>query len=192
MGDEPDRSGEILADANLAEAVEAARQGDARGWEALFERFHRDVHAYARARLGDWADAEDVTQETFVAAVTSIRSLRDPRRPVVQAWFLHICKHKVIDHVRRRKRAERPVALAVPPPADPAQIAETTLRAEEMRRAMEELSEDQRDVLIRRFVLDQPLDEVAEGTGRTVGAVKSLQHRALAALERRLSAKGMT
>jgi RNA polymerase sigma-70 factor (ECF subfamily) len=127
-----------------------------------------------------------------VAAVKSIRNLRDPRRPVVQAWFLHICKHKVIDHLWHRQRAERPVALDAPPPPDPAQIAETRLRAEAMRRAMEELTEDQRDVLIRRFVLDQALDEVAEGTGRTVGAVKSLQHRALAALQRRLTARGTT
>ena len=75
----------------------------------LFERFHADVHAYALARLGDWAGAEDVTQETFVAAVGSIRNLRDGREPVVQAWLLHICRHKVVDHVRRTVRQRRPL-----------------------------------------------------------------------------------
>jgi RNA polymerase sigma-70 factor (ECF subfamily) len=50
------------------------------------------------------------------------------------------------------------------------------------------LKEDQRDVLVRRFVLDQSLEEVAAGTGRSVGAVKSMQHRGLAALRRILPA----
>ena len=54
MFDETDRGGESLADPNrLAQAVEAAQRGEARGWSALFERFYPDVHAYALARLGD-------------------------------------------------------------------------------------------------------------------------------------------
>ena len=173
----------------LAQAVEAARRGDAHGWNVLFERFHSDVHAYALARLGDWADAEDVTQETFVAAVGSIRKLRDGREPVVQAWLLHICRHKVVDHVRRRARHQRSLDLAVPPAADPADVVATGLRAAEMRLAMSELTDDQRDILVRRFVLDHTLEEVAAGTDRSVGAVKSLQHRALAALRRILEAR---
>ena len=57
-------------DQPLTEAVEAAQRGEAHGWNALFERFYPDVHAYALARLGDLAAAENVTQEIFVAAVT--------------------------------------------------------------------------------------------------------------------------
>ena len=188
--DEHGEAGEIPSEPDrLAQAVEAARRGEAQGWNALFERFHSDVHAYALARLGDWSGAEDVTQETFVAAVTSIRNLRDDREPVVQAWFLHICRHKVVDHLRRAGRRERPLALDASVASDPAQVAETRLRAAEMRSAMAELTEDQRDILVRRFVLDQSLEQVAAGTRRSVGAVKSLQHRALAALERILVAR---
>jgi RNA polymerase sigma-70 factor (ECF subfamily) len=106
---------------------------------------------------------------------------------VVQAWLLHICRHKVIDHIRRKGRAQRPVALGVDAAPDPAHLAETTMRAHEMRHAMDELTEDQRDILVRRFVLDHSLEEVAAGTGRSVGAVKSLQHRALATLKRVLA-----
>jgi RNA polymerase sigma-70 factor (ECF subfamily) len=180
--------GRILARPELlARAVEAARRGDARGWDALFERFHADVHAYALARLGDWAGAEDVTQETFVAAVGSIHGLRDSREPVVRAWILHICRHKVVDHLRGRYRRERPLDLGSPAVQDPAEIVETRLLADDIRDAMSELTEDQRDILVRRFVLDHSLEDVATGTGRSVGAVKSLQHRALAALGRVLA-----
>lgn len=173
----------------LASAVAAARRGDPDGWNVLFERFHAVVHAYALARLGDWAGAEDVTQETFVAAVSSIRALRDDREPVVEAWFLHICRHKAVDHVRRASRRDRVDGAAGHVVADPAQVAETHLLADEMRAAMADLTEDQRDILVRRFVLDQSLEEVAAGTGRSVGAVKSMQHRALATLERLLTAR---
>ena len=190
-GDVPGGGGQIFQQSiRLAEAVEAARRGDANGWDVLFERFHADVHAYALARLGHWADADDVTQETFVAAVGSIRSLRDGQEPVVQAWLLHICRHKVVDHIRRKSRHQRTVDLGVPAAPDPAAVAEIRLRADEMRDAMRELTEDQRDILVRRFVLDHSLEEVAAGTRRSVGAVKSMQHRALAALKRTLGARG--
>ena len=104
--DETHRGGANLADTDrLAQAVAAAQRGEAHGWSALFERFYADVHAYALARLGDLTAAEDVTQEVFVAAVTSIKTLRDPREPAVQAWFLHICRNKAVDHIRRGIRA---------------------------------------------------------------------------------------
>lgn len=188
--DETGRSGGVGTTLiGLAETVQAARRGEAEAWDTLFTRFHPDVHAYALARLGDWAGAEDVTQEVFVAAVSAIRRLRDDREPAVQAWFLHICHNKVIDHVRRSQR-RRPAALpAEAPPTDPQQLVESRFLADELRAAMRGLTEDQRDVLIRRFVLDQSLEAVAGATRRSLGAVKSMQHRALAALERVLGAE---
>ena len=192
VGDELPEGDDIGSAAHaLPQAIEAARRGEADGWDVLFERFHPDVHAYALARLGEWTAAEDVTQETFVAAVRSIRSLRDDREPAVQAWFLHICRHKVVDHLRRRQRDDRALALTPAPPADPAHVAEGNARAAEMRTAMEELTEDQRDVLVRRFVLDQSLEDVASATSRSVGAVKSLQHRALGTLQRILARRSV-
>ena len=188
--DESDSGGASLAETNrLTQAVEAAQRGEAHGWSALFESFYPDVHAYALARLGDLAAAEDVTQEVFVAAVTSIKTLRDRREPAVQAWFLRICRYKVVDHIRRGSR-QRGLALdAGSPGDDPSAIAEMNMEADRVRTAMDFLTEDQRDILIRRFVLDQSLEDVASTTKRTVGAVKSMQHRALESLRRALSPK---
>jgi RNA polymerase sigma-70 factor (ECF subfamily) len=188
--DESNSGGSHLADTTrLTQAIEAAQRGEAHGWSALFERFYPDVHAYALARLGDVSAAEDVTQDVFVAAVTSIKTLRDRREPAVQAWFLHICRYKVVDHIRRGTR-QRGLSLdARPPGADPGAIAEVNIEADRVRAAMVHLTEDQRDILIRRFVLDQSLEEVASTTRRTVGAVKSMQHRALDAVRRALSPK---
>jgi DNA-directed RNA polymerase specialized sigma24 family protein len=122
MFDESLRGGETLAEPNrLSHAVDAAQRGEARGWTELFERFHPDVHAYALARLGDLTAAEDVTQDVFVAAVRSIRTLRDRREPAVQAWFLHICRHKVMDPV------------STTPPAMPPDVHEATRRTARSR-----------------------------------------------------------
>ena len=153
----------------------------------LFTRFHADVHAYALARLGTWEDAQDVAQETFVAAVGSLRSLRDDHEPVVQAWLLHICRHKVVDRLRRRGRERRPMDLEVVDARDPAAAAEMRIQADEVRHAMTGLTEEQRDILVQRFILDRSLEDVAASTRRSVGAVKSLQHRALASLRRILA-----
>ncbi len=191
MIDESDSGGSSLEETTrLTRAVGAAQRGEAHGWSVLFERFYPDVHAYALARLGDVTAAEDVSQDTFVAAVTSIKTLRDRREPAVQAWFFHICRYKVIDHLRRGSR-DRDVAGAYfpRPAADPTAIVETHLDAARVRSAMVDLTDDQRDLLIRRFVLDQSLEEVASTTRRSVGAVKSMQHRALGAVRRALTPK---
>jgi RNA polymerase sigma-70 factor, ECF subfamily len=191
MFDESERGGESLADPNrLEQAVDAARRGEGQGWTALFERFYPDVHAYALARLGDLTAAEDVAQDVFVAAVTSIKGLRDPREPALQAWFLHICRHKVIDHIRRLNRHPGGAVRFEPAPdPDPSAIAETNLESQRVRAAMTRLTDEQQDILVRRFVLDQSLENVAATTRRSLGAVKSMQHRALESLRRALDPK---
>jgi RNA polymerase sigma-70 factor (ECF subfamily) len=135
------------------------------------------------ARIGDLAAAEDVTQEVFVAAVGGIGRLRDRSEAGVEGWLLGIARNTAIDRVRRLRR-ER-VALGHPEvTADAAELVVSRISAAELRTAMEQLSAEQREVVLRRFVLDQSLEQVAAATGRPVGAVKSMQHRALASLAR--------
>jgi RNA polymerase sigma-70 factor (ECF subfamily) len=164
-------------------AVEAACRGDASGWNWLFDRYHRVVLRYAMGRIGDLGAAEDVTQEVFVAAVHTIGRLRDRSEPGIEGWLLGIARNKAIDRVRRLRR-ERLAAGHAEVTADAAELAVSRITAAELRTAMEQLSTDQREVVLRRFVLDQSLEHVAAATGRPIGAVKSMQHRALASLAR--------
>ena len=194
----PDRPSQRLADddatlaglpeiVDLAETVTAAREGQSLAWSALFDRFYDDVFRYALARLGEAATAEDVAQEVFVAAVRSLHRLRDTREPAVQAWFFRICRNKIADHGRRfRRSGTLSTAGQVGPELDPEAEIERASDATAIRAALDELTESQRDVIIRRFILDQSLEHVAAGTGRSVGSVKSLQHRALSRLQRRI------
>jgi RNA polymerase sigma-70 factor (ECF subfamily) len=171
------------APATSEEAVEAASCGDTAGWDWLFNRHHRLVLRYAMGRIGDWAAAEDVTQEVFVAAVDAIGRLRDRTETGVEGWLLGIARNKCIDRIRRMRR-ERTIPAAQDEVADAGEVVVTRISAAEMRSALELLPADQREVILRRFVLDQSLERVAATTGRSTGAVKSMQHRALASLAR--------
>lgn len=171
--------------ADLADLVESAHRGEAAGWDGLFDRFYPTVHRYAMARTGDRTAAEEVAQEVFVAAVGTISRLRERSEPGVEGWFIAIARNKLADRARRRSREQR-VAIGPTAAPDAAELATSNLAAAELRRALDGLTDDQRDVLVRRFVLDHSLEQVAAATGRGVGAIKAMQHRALAVLEKRL------
>lgn len=169
---------------SLAAAVAAASRGEAEGWDRLVDRFYGVVRRYAMARLGDSDVADEIAQEVFMAALTGISRLRAHQEPIVEAWFLGIAKNKIAQRARQRRPVEMP---SLPGPVhDACEITMTRIEASRVRRALEELTEDQRDVLVRRFVLDHSLQQVATATGRRLGAVKALQHRGLSALSRHL------
>ena len=175
----------VAAPSAAVDLVEAALRGDPAGWDGLFDRFYPRVHRYALARTGDRTAAEEVAQEVFVAAVGTLSRLRERSEAGIEGWFVGIARFKLVDRARRHARDERTVVSPEAAP-DAAELAASNLAAGELRRAMAELTEEQQDVLVRRFVLDQSLEQVAAATGRRVGAVKAMQHRALATLGRRL------
>ena len=175
----------VAAPSAAVDLVEAALRGDPAGWDGLFDRFYPRVHRYALARTGDRTAAEEVAQEVFVAAVGTLSRLRERSDAGIEGWFVGIARFKLVDRARRRARDQRTVAAPETIP-DAAELAAANLAAGELRRAMAELTDEQQDVLVRRFVLDQSLEQVAAATGRRVGAVKAMQHRALATLGRRL------
>ena len=84
--------------------VAAVRRGDDRAFEALYERYHRRIHAYVFGMVKDHQRAEDVTQEVFVSA---LRRMRATERPIAfKPWVYEIAKNACIDAFRRSKRAE--------------------------------------------------------------------------------------
>ena len=141
-------------------------------------------------KLGrEHADIDDVVQETLIAAAGSIKSLRAERDGAVPAWFLTIARHKVADHLRRAPRHVEVYAGANT--EDVQQIVSDRDRDRRLREAMTELTPEQEEVLVLRFVLGFDSDQTAAITGRTLGAVKALQHRGLASLGRLLQREVM-
>lgn len=167
--------------------IAAARVGA--GW--AFERIHQtmssDVLGYLRSQ--GCADPEGATNDVFFRAFRKMSSF-DGSGPQFRSWLFAIAHNLVIDERRMtsRRLATQPLHDRFDRAAgdDVEADAMTRLASGRVRQVLAMLSPDQRDVLLLRIVADLSLEEVAVATGRTVGAVKSLQHRALASLRRRL------
>ena len=160
--------------------VEAA-QGDPAKFDALYELHFERVYAFIASRMRDRATAEDLTSEVFHKALASLPSYEWRGVPFV-AWLLRIAANAIIDHAKR-------VAREFPAPDDPPDRAGAPdLQASEMRaieyRAqlfllVRRLPEVQKQVVYQRFVKQRSIREVAQRLGKTEGAVKQLQLRAI-------------
>jgi RNA polymerase sigma-70 factor (ECF subfamily) len=179
------------ADAASDELVRRAKRGDRRALDALIEKHMPAVYRLTALRLGPGDPAvDDVAQEALVAAASTIARLRGDTEGELVAWMLTIARHKVADHLRRNAtRATDPIEGL---PADPAGgvspedvVAADTRRAA-VRQALASLTAEQEEIVVLKFVMGYSNEEVAAITRRTVGAVKSMQHRALASLGRLL------
>jgi RNA polymerase sigma-70 factor (ECF subfamily) len=161
------------------ELVERAKH-DASAFGELYRRHVPIVHRFALARLGNPADAEDVTSDVFLRALGAIERYRYTGVPF-GAWLLQIAAHAVVDHCRRRRRHVDLDDEDLENIAAPGCLEDLVARREQLRRALalRPLPASQRAVLALRFGEDLDMAEVAERIGRTVGAVKLLQHRAL-------------
>lgn len=137
-------------------------------------------------------EPEDVLSEVFLQVARSLPRFRGADEDL-RPWVFTIARHRAIDERRRRARRPRTAVLdddaAEPTGSAPAEPVDA-----ELLEALRELTPDQREVVVLRFVADLSLEQVAAVTKRPVGAVKSMQHRALAQLarilERRASAVG--
>ncbi len=168
--------------------VRRARRGDGESLGCLFDRFYRPVFRYLLGRTGDRVLAEDMASEVFVEVAGRIRSFRgDGSR--FPAWLFAIARHDLADHRRARTRRQVEPVEQVPEVGevdDPADVAVRHLEAEDALRSLAGLTEAQREVILLRFAADLPVAEVAAILGKPVGAVKSMQHRALAQLRHQL------
>ncbi|HTX01367.1 MAG TPA: sigma-70 family RNA polymerase sigma factor [Acidimicrobiales bacterium] len=146
---------------------------------ALYDGALPEVYGYLSARCGAAALAEELTAETFLAAVDAVR--REPPTPVNVAWLIGVARHKLVDHWRAEERRDRRFQLLTtlrPPDEEPWEVELDALR---VREVLGELSPQHRAVLSLRYLDDLPVAEVAELLGRTLHATEALLARARAA-----------
>lgn len=167
------------------ECVERAAGGDAAAIGDLYGRYAPAVFRYLFYRLGDREAAQDLTSEVFVRALEALPRYRVRGRPF-SAWLYRIAGARVADYYRRQRPVE-PLAPDLPAPAsDPAAATETRVTAEVLQRAIAQLTPLQQQVLVLRFVEGLSHAAAARIVGRSEGAVRIAQFRALAALRRLL------
>lgn len=167
------------------ELVRRAKEQDEAAFAALYDLYYQRVFTYIYFRVSDQALAEDLAADVFVRALQAIGKFKYRGVPLA-AWLLRIARNLVIDHFRRAGKRQT-VALEDHLPdrtTSPVTEVENRLLREDLIRLMKHLTDDQRDVIILKFFQGMSNSEVAEVLGKPVGAVKSLQHRGLAALRR--------
>ncbi len=168
--------------AHVEALVERAKKRDPDAWDEIFNRYYPEIYAYLRYRVPTPEDAEDLAATVFEKAVRNIHSYKE-RGKGLGAWLQRIATNIVVDYYRRQSvpgRQADPLPLTLEDtrtsPLEHALKADTV---EEVHRALAQLPETQRDVLIYRFLLGYSLAETAAILGKNVNAVKALQHRAV-------------
>jgi len=171
--------------------IRRAKEGDPAAFAEIYDRYQPAIYRYVFYRVADTATAEDLTSEVFLRLVEGIGRFTYRGRPLL-AWLYTIARNLVTDHYRHgRGPAPLPLDEGLPATADdPEEAVVHRMTQQRLAAAIAHLTEDQRQVLLLRFVEGLDNETVAQVMGKSVGAVKALQHRALAALRRILERKG--
>jgi RNA polymerase sigma-70 factor, ECF subfamily len=156
------------------------------GLLTLYDSALPQVYGYLLSRCGQRALAEDLTAETFLAAVDAVR--RVPPTSVSVPWLVGVARHKLVDHWRARAREERGLALVPPEPEPPWE--DCVLDVVTARAALDRLAPHHRVALTLRYLDGLPVAEVARLLDRSLHATEALLVRARAAFRRVYDAPG--
>src|SRR5881398_2323565 len=169
--------------------VEQAQQGNRDALEELYLLHFDRIYSYLHMSVGNRHDAEDLTTQTFLNMLESIKRFRWQSAPF-SAWLFRIAHNLAMDHFRASRRWQPEEDVPEPPgeeePSAEAQALQSIGR-QSMLELIENLSQEQQQVLTLKFVFNFPNAEVATILGKTEGAVKSLQHRALVSLQKHIT-----
>jgi len=145
----------------------------------LYRRHLHRVYSYLLSRVGNTQDAQDLTSQTFIAALQNIKTF--PPDYVFTAWLIGIARHKAMDHFRRHNPvAPLDFAQALGDRSYPLdEIVQDRLRLQEITAALEKINPDRAETIRLRFFGELKLHEIAALMGKSEGATKMLLSRAL-------------
>jgi RNA polymerase sigma-70 factor (ECF subfamily) len=166
--------------------IRRAQALDAGALAELYDRHFDGIYRYLYTRVRHHADAEDLTEQVFLKMVDSIHRFR-PRGVAFSSWLYRIAHNLLVDRYRRSGR--EPMELTdqvrdVRAHADPAAHAQHSEDRRQLLAAVQRLTPEQQQVITMRFIDNLGVDEIARLMRRRVGAIHSMQHRALASLYR--------
>jgi RNA polymerase sigma-70 factor (ECF subfamily) len=179
-------------EAQTRKLVDRARSGDSLAAGELYDRYRDRIYRYVAYRLAPGTEAEDATSAVFEGMLRGLASFRWKEGSTFDSWVFRIAHNVVASEFRRRKRAKE-VSLEgfdkAEPSAGPEDIQVARATREELRAALAHLTEDQRQVVALRLVAGLSAGEVGTVMGRSEGAVRIIQFRALDALRRVMGVK---
>ena len=175
----------------------AARRREPAAVSRVYTAYAPALFRFFMAAVSDRHLAEDLTGNTFVSAIEDLPKFRGPVE-ALGGWLFQIARHDLYDHRRKQSRSRtEPLddnlkeVAASDGAIDPEDLAITRLEGGRVLRALQELSPDQREVLLLRMAGGMTAPEVAVMLGKTTGSVKALQHRGLNSLARVLGLRSL-
>jgi RNA polymerase sigma-70 factor (ECF subfamily) len=175
---------EVSSPLTVHSLVERAANGDAESFRELFERYADRVYRYSHTRLRRPEDAQDATQDVFLAVWRGLSSFRYVHEGSFAGWVFAIARNIVAEHQRRSLR--RPGVPMEGAMADPVEFEGRLVDARLVGDELDRLPETQREVLILRFVVGLRAREAGIALGKSEAAVMALQMRGLEQLRRRI------
>lgn len=173
------------------ELVRRAQQYEEDAIKQLYETYYPKIYNYAFMQMGDIQAAEDLASDVMLKMIESIQSYKFRGLPF-GAWVFRIARNRLIDlHRRRKRRGEVDLTETLSTAlANPQALAERALERGQLQVALKHLTDEQRQVILLKFIEGFDNRSVGKLMGRSEGAIKSLQHRALGALRRILYPEG--
>jgi len=192
-GTEPSQPAESPDDSYVVELVDrVVAVRDARAFGELYDRFVERVYRYVYFRTGSHTEAEDLTEQVFLKAWEAIGRYRWQGRPFL-AWLYRLAHNAHIDHVRSQRPTtsltndQRPLDLASP---SASVELRRTLDAEVIAGALAELTIEQQQVIVMKFIEGLDNEQIAQLMDKREGAIRALQMRALMSMRRVLERQG--
>lgn len=184
---DPDPSDEST---RIRALVELAQGGDTEAFGQLYDRYVTGIFRYVYFRVGNTQLAEDLTAETFLRALRSLHTFQWKGKDF-SAWLTTIARNLINDHFKSRRVRSEFSTDTFPDRADagrgPEEDVLASLSNEELMHAVASLPDDQRDCVLMRFVQQLSIAETAQVLGRSEGAIKQLQLRAVRGLAKMLT-----
>lgn len=161
------------------ELVSAYLSGDSQAFAEIYERYIEKLYTFIFYKVHNRETAEDIVSQVFMKAYERLSQYSE-ERGTVSAWLHTIARNSVIDHFRTQKTSTSiEDAWDLSSDDDPVSDADTALKLQEIRSVMQELSSDQRDVLMLRLWSGYTFAEVADALGKTEASCKMAYKRGL-------------
>ena len=174
-----------------AKLLKRVREFDQEALTWVYQTYHDAIYRYIYHHVGDVQVSEDLASEVFRRLLRALHNGGGPTRQL-SAWLYRVAHNLIVDEIRRREHRDHesldePLGDVLSDGADSLEwLAGNALAMERVRVALLELTEEQRQVVVLKFLEGMDNAEVSKITGKTVGAVKALQHRGLEALRAQL------
>jgi len=178
-------SSEVANTRLVQQAVEHAKAGDAEGLHFLYVRYAPDVQRFVNSLVKDHHEAEDITQNVFAKLIKAIHKY-EPREVPFAAWIMRVARNAALDHLRARRAVPTEEVRLT----DNGQAQMGQERGRDLRLALEQLPEDQREVLILRHIAGLSPVEIAATLDKSESSVHGLHHRGRRALQAKLTELG--